>query len=358
MTTDIFISYASTDLKTAQTICTALESRGFSCWISSRDIDPGDDFQESIVNAIIASKVMLFVFSANSNNSDEVKKEIALAGQHKLFVIPVRVEDVTPNPAFAYEFATRQWIDFFDDWDRALDHLSAQIAKVIGGGTGTTAAGQSQSAPSPQPAPVPQFHTPPPVGALPARRGLKPRQYGLIGAGVLAIVVLLALFMIPSGGDKPAAPSEASAAAPDWKDCGDPNDPATTPKPTVAGCTVVLNSDQLTDADRSLALARRGDILFAQNRYDRAITNYNQALKLAPDDSVLFANRANAYLARNGPGDYDNAVSDWDKSIELDPKSAQSYYDRGVAEQQHGHAADGAADIAKAKELDPKIDAQ
>jgi hypothetical protein len=51
---------------------------------------------------------MVLVFSANSNNSEEIKKELVLAGQSQLIVIPVRVEDVTPDEAFAYELATRQ----------------------------------------------------------------------------------------------------------------------------------------------------------------------------------------------------------------------------------------------------------
>ena len=130
MSANIFISFAGHDLKVASTLCKALESRGFKCWISSRDVGPGQNFQEAIVRAIRAAKVMLFVFSANSNNSDEVKKEIALAGAHKVFVIPIRVEDVIPIEALAYEFATRQWIDLFRDWDFALEQLATQIVML------------------------------------------------------------------------------------------------------------------------------------------------------------------------------------------------------------------------------------
>ena len=126
MAATVFLSYASKDEKTATTICQALEGRGLQCWISCRDIHPGENFQEAIVRAIGAARVMLFVFSANSNNSDEVKKEIVLAGRHKLFVIPVRVEDVLPNDSLTYEFATRQWIDLFRDWDFALEQRATK----------------------------------------------------------------------------------------------------------------------------------------------------------------------------------------------------------------------------------------
>ena len=98
-----FISHSSKDSKTATAICTALEARGHECWMSSRDIKPGENFQGTIVRAIRESGVMVLVFSANANNSDEIKKEMALASQSKKMVIPVRAEDVLPSEDFTYE---------------------------------------------------------------------------------------------------------------------------------------------------------------------------------------------------------------------------------------------------------------
>jgi TolB-like protein len=130
MSTPIFISYSSRDQDTALTICQALEHRRLNCWISCRDIAPGENFQVSIVRAIRATKVMILVFSANSNKSEEIKKELVLAGQHQLIVIPVRVEDVIPGEAFAYELATRQWVDLFSDWEGAIQRLVRQLAAI------------------------------------------------------------------------------------------------------------------------------------------------------------------------------------------------------------------------------------
>src|SRR6516225_8270239 len=130
MTAPIFVSYASKDREAALSLCHALENRGFRCWISIRDIGPGENFQVAIPRAIHDAKVMILVFSAESNNSNEVKKELALAGQNRLIVIPVRVEDVTPDDAFAYELATRQWIDLFEDWENSIQRLSKQLLQV------------------------------------------------------------------------------------------------------------------------------------------------------------------------------------------------------------------------------------
>jgi hypothetical protein len=147
----IFISYSSSDQKVAETICDALQSRGLACWISCRDVGPGENFQESIVGAIRSAKLMLLVFTSNANNSNEIKKEIVLAGRYHLTVVPVRVEDVMPNDALAYEFATRQWIDLFKDWERGIERLVSQVGGILADG----AAGGERRAPIAQ-QPVPR----------------------------------------------------------------------------------------------------------------------------------------------------------------------------------------------------------
>lgn len=131
MAKKVFISFSSKDLKTATAICGALEARGHACWMSSRDVMPGENYQGAIVRAIREAGVMVLVFSANANNSDEIKKEMSLASQSRIMVIPVRSEDVLPSEDFTYELATRQWIDMFIDWEQAIEKLSKQIAVAL-----------------------------------------------------------------------------------------------------------------------------------------------------------------------------------------------------------------------------------
>ena len=113
MNAPVFISYSSKDQEAAETICSELESRQLKCWIAARDVEPGDNYQAAIVKAIRFAKVMVLIFTKNADDSDEIKNELALASQHQLVVIPVRVDDVAPNDALAYALATRQWIDLF-----------------------------------------------------------------------------------------------------------------------------------------------------------------------------------------------------------------------------------------------------
>ena len=80
MTPLIFISHSSHDRREAARICDALERLGLGCWLASRDIDPGENFQEAIVHAIRSVRVMVLVFTGNANNSNEIKKEMGARG--------------------------------------------------------------------------------------------------------------------------------------------------------------------------------------------------------------------------------------------------------------------------------------
>ena len=70
---------------------------------------------------------MVLVFSDAANNSDEIKKELSLASRYHVPVMALRIEDVEPSDAFAYELSTRQWIDAFHGWDRSIDALAERL---------------------------------------------------------------------------------------------------------------------------------------------------------------------------------------------------------------------------------------
>ncbi len=131
MVAQVFISHSSKDGKVAQTICSELEHRGLSCWISSRDIGLGENFMDAIVQAIDGAKVMVLVFSENANNSDEIKREIVLASQAKVPVIPLRIDNVAPRGALAYQLAARQWMDLSEDWESQIERLAKSIFAAV-----------------------------------------------------------------------------------------------------------------------------------------------------------------------------------------------------------------------------------
>jgi formylglycine-generating enzyme required for sulfatase activity len=138
MSAPVFITHSSRDYKKSRAIVDILEKNDIGCWISERDISAGDNYGDAIVDAIENAKVMVLVFSANANDSDEVKKEIALASQRKLTVVPVRIEDATPSKAFRYELITRNWIDAFSDWNVAMETLTRRVSAIVSGGLPST----------------------------------------------------------------------------------------------------------------------------------------------------------------------------------------------------------------------------
>jgi len=139
---NVFVSYATADRKDALSVCDAIERRGAQCWISTRDVPPGENYQEAIVRALREARAMVLVFSEAANNSDEIKKELSLASRYHVPVMALRMEDVEPSDAFAYELSTRQWVDAFEGWDRSIDSLMQRI-----GQTGDPAAAPAPVAP-------------------------------------------------------------------------------------------------------------------------------------------------------------------------------------------------------------------
>jgi TIR domain len=62
MAHDVFISYSAKDKTTADGVCATLEAKGIRCWIAPRDILPGMDWGEAIIEAINGSRVIVLVF--------------------------------------------------------------------------------------------------------------------------------------------------------------------------------------------------------------------------------------------------------------------------------------------------------
>lgn len=111
MVYDVFISYASEDRNIANAACHALEERRIKCWIAPRDVKPGTNYGEAIVDGIGHCSVMLLVFSSRSNRSQHVLREVERAVGKGLYIIPLRIEDVIPSEAMEYFISTTHWLD-------------------------------------------------------------------------------------------------------------------------------------------------------------------------------------------------------------------------------------------------------
>jgi hypothetical protein len=131
MAHDVFISYSNMDKPIADAICAHLEGRGIRCWIAPRDILPGEDWPSAITNAISQSRVMVLVFSASSNSSDDVSRELMLAANHKLVIVPFKIENIEPEPGKQYYLARTHWLDAVNPPTREQIDLLCKTVKVF-----------------------------------------------------------------------------------------------------------------------------------------------------------------------------------------------------------------------------------
>jgi biotin transporter BioY len=149
---DVFVSYSSGDKPTADAVCATLENKGIRCWIAPRDILPGVDWGGAIVDAINASRAMVLVYSANANNSPQIKREVERAVHRGLSVIPFRIEDVPMSTTLEYFMSMPHWLDALTP--PLQDHLDrlAETMKLIlerGGVALATAPGETTFPPPP-----------------------------------------------------------------------------------------------------------------------------------------------------------------------------------------------------------------
>jgi tetratricopeptide (TPR) repeat protein len=96
---------------------------------------------------------------------------------------------------------------------------------------------------------------------------------------------------------------------------------------------------------RGLMWARKGEI-------DKAIADYNEAIRLDPKVAPAFGLRGNAWYVKK---EYDKAIADFNEAIRLDPKLALAFHNRGRIWKAKKEYDKAIADINEAIRLDPKL---
>jgi TIR domain len=135
MVEDVYISYATPDKVTADAVCAKLENSGIRCWIAPRDILPGENYAEAIIDAIDSVKVMVLIFSSHTNVSPHVTREAERAVHDGIPIIPFRIEEVQPNTALQYYIGPQHWLDALTPpLEAHIFKLADTIALLLGRG--------------------------------------------------------------------------------------------------------------------------------------------------------------------------------------------------------------------------------
>jgi len=195
--------------------------------------------------------------------------------------------------------------------------------------------------------------------------------------GTLSILAILASLMLLN--------ARALAQSPrDWSQCTGREGPIV--DVVIEGCTAIIQAGQ--DPPQKLAAAHnnRGVAYRLKGEYDRAMQDYEQAIRLNPDSANYYNNRGIIYrikgdydraiadydealwlksdypaafynraLAYADKGEYDHALADFDVVMRFDARNALALYARGMTLLKKGDAEAGKADIAAAKAIDPNI---
>jgi TonB family protein len=113
-----------------------------------------------------------------------------------------------------------------------------------------------------------------------------------------------------------------------------------------------------TPAPKPIPTPTPPDSAFYQNRatsyvikgeYDLAVADFSKAIELKPEDASNYLNRGLAFFNKKS---YALAVADYDKVIELNPKDSKAYFNRGESHEKMGEIQKAIVDYQKAVDLD------
>jgi lipoprotein NlpI len=100
------------------------------------------------------------------------------------------------------------------------------------------------------------------------------------------------------------------------------------PSRMVGACTRVIEDMGEAPDQRALALIMRGLAYVAKGDTDRAIADYDEAIRLDPRNALTFNERGLAFETK---GDLERAITDFDRAVELRPGTGDVHYNRGRA---------------------------
>jgi hypothetical protein len=136
----VFISYASEDFVQASAVCSQLEGNGIPCWMAPRDIEKESiPYPEAIAQALSLVRAVVVVVSQAANQSVHIPRELDLALEGKLTLIPIRIENVQPGGPLNYLLRTCQWLNAYKlDSETAMNELLLRLRHLLGSqGIGT-----------------------------------------------------------------------------------------------------------------------------------------------------------------------------------------------------------------------------
>lgn len=112
MNHQVFISYSRKDIQSVEAIKNVLDDNGVTYWIDKEGIFSGENYKEVIVDAIETSQAVIFVSSANSNDSINVIRELGYSVKEGKTIIPILLDDTPYAKSIRLDIADIHQIEF------------------------------------------------------------------------------------------------------------------------------------------------------------------------------------------------------------------------------------------------------
>src|ERR1700733_3122120 len=107
----------------------------------------------------------------------------------------------------------------------------------------------------------------------------------------------------------------------------------TPPSLQILGCSSLIKSSANDPKVLASAYNNRGNAFTSEGRYDLAIRDYDQSIKLDPHFAKPFNNRGVAHQKRD---EYDLAIEDFDAAIKIEPAYVNAFANRAETYQKKG----------------------
>ena len=124
------------------------------------------------------------------------------------------------------------------------------------------------------------------------------------------------------------------------------------PDRSIAVRTRILQGSGEPAENGAIACNNRGLAYRGRGELDRAIGDFNEAIRLDPKFALAYNNRGLAYRDK---GELDRAIADHTEAIRLDPRFAVAFNSRGFTYDSKGERDRAIADYTEAIRLDPKF---
>lgn len=130
---DIFISYSRQDKSTADMICKHLDANNISYFRDIFDISISSTFTQTLADAILNCKLVLFIGSKHSFVSNYTSKEIAFAYQNHIAILPLLTDDSQMPTRYSFMFSDVQCLSLENTtMPRLMSDIKSLLAEQNG----------------------------------------------------------------------------------------------------------------------------------------------------------------------------------------------------------------------------------